>query len=101
MSSKNVAKQSRKGNGAQRDVRLVPVTYVSLTPMGASTRLRRLDWNGYVRGLRMMVVATMRDREKPALASQATMYNASGVSASVLGTARPRESGRRVSGPVL
>ena len=56
--------------------------------MGAPTRLRRLDWNEYVRGLKMMVVATMRDREKSALASQATMYNASGVSASVLETAR-------------
>ena len=83
------------------DVRLVPVTYVSLTPMGAPTRLRCLDWNGYVRGLKRMEEATMRDREKSALASQATMYDASGVSASVLGTARPRESGRRVSGSVL
>jgi hypothetical protein len=53
-----------------------------------------------VRGLKMMV-ATMRDREKSALASQATMYDASRVSASVLGTARARESGRRVSGSVL
>jgi hypothetical protein len=29
------------------------------------------------------------------------MYDASGVSASVLGTARARESGRRMSGPAL
>jgi len=70
------AKQSRKGNDAPRDVRLVPVTYVSSIPMGAPTRLRCLDWNGYVRGLKMLVVATMRDREKSALASQTTMYDA-------------------------
>ena len=48
-----------------------------------------------------MMEVTMSDREKSALASQATMYDASGVSASVLGTARPQESGMRVSGPVL
>lgn len=42
-------------------------------------------------GLKMTVAATMRDRKKSALASQATMYDdASGVSASVLGTARVR-----------
>lgn len=69
--------------------------------MGAPTRLRCLDWNGYVCGLKMMVVATMRDREKSASASQATIYDASGVSASVLGTARARVSRRRVSGSVL
>ena len=69
--------------------------------MGAQTRLRCLDWNGYVRGLKMMVVAMIRDREKSALASQATIYDASGVSASVLGTAQARESGRHVSGSVL
>jgi hypothetical protein len=100
MSSKNGAKQSRKGNGAQKDVRSVLATYVSSTPMGAPTRLRCLDWNAYVRGLKMMV-ATMRDREKSALASQATMYDALGISASVLENARARESGRHVSGSVL
>jgi hypothetical protein len=101
VSSKNGAKQSRKGYDARRDVILVPVTYVSLSPMAAPTRLQCLDWNGYVCGLKMMVVATMRDREKTALASQATMHDASGLSASVLGTARARESGMRVSGSVL
>jgi hypothetical protein len=100
MSSNNGAEQSRKGNGAQRDVRLVPVTYVSLTLMGARTRLRCPGWNGYVRGLKIMVEATMHDREKSALASRATMYGASGVSASVLGTGRPQESDRCVSGSV-
>jgi hypothetical protein len=69
--------------------------------MGAPTRLRCLDWNGYVRGLKMMAVATTSDREKSASASQATIYDASGVSASVLGTARARESRRGVSGSVL
>jgi hypothetical protein len=69
--------------------------------MGAPTQLRCLGWNGYVRGLKMIVVATMRDREKSASASQATIYDASGVSASVLGTARTRESRRRVSGSAL
>jgi hypothetical protein len=54
-----------------------------------------------MRGLKMMAVATMRDREKSALASEATMHDASCVSASVSGTARARESGRRVSGSVL
>jgi hypothetical protein len=54
-----------------------------------------------MRGLKMMMVVTMRDREKSALASQSSMYDALGVSASVLGTARTRESGRRVSGAVL
>jgi hypothetical protein len=53
-----------------------------------------------MRGLKMMV-ATMRDHEKSALASQATMYDALGVSASVLENARARESGRHVSGSVL
>ena len=84
--------QNRKGNDAQSDVRLVSVRYVSSTPMDAPTRLRCLDRNGYVRGLKVMAMATIRDREKSALA---------GVSASVLGTARTRESGRRVSESVL
>jgi hypothetical protein len=66
--------------------------------MGAPTRLRYLDWNEYVHGLKMTVAATMRDHKKSALASQATMYDALGVSASVLGTARIREW---VSGSVL
>ncbi len=69
--------------------------------MGVSTRLRRLDWNGYMHGLKTMVVVTMRDPVKSALMSQATMYDVSGVSASVFGTARARKSGRRVIGFVL
>lgn len=72
--------------------------------MDAPTRLRCLDWNGYVRGLKMVVAVvvttTIRDREKSALASRTTMYDGSGASASVLGTARTQESGRRVSGSV-
>ena len=54
-----------------------------------------------MRGLKTMAAATMHDHEKSALASQATMYDASGVSAPVLGTARARESGRPVSSSVL
>jgi hypothetical protein len=37
-------------------------------------------------GLKMMVMVTMRDLVKSALGNQATMYYASGVSASVLRT---------------
>ena len=69
--------------------------------MGARTRLRCLDWNGYMRDLKMMVVTMMRDREKSPLASRATIPDASDVSASVLGTARARESGRPVNGSVI
>ena len=40
-----------------------------------------------MRDLKMMVEATMHNCEKSALVSQATMYDASGISALVLGTA--------------
>lgn len=54
-----------------------------------------------MRGLKMMAMTTMRNHERSPLTSQKTIPDASDISASVLGTARARESGRLVNGSVL